>query len=129
MRLSNIFIFVFLAGGFLQAGGPGGGISEANAQTSTAGDASADQAEAPDNEICLDCHGIEGFDTEFPNGEPRQIHVSPERFGQSVHGKRFCVECHKDIIEIPHEEFVDRKVSCVQCHRSLWDTAQREGKT
>jgi cytochrome b subunit of formate dehydrogenase len=128
MRFSYISICAFLASVFLLADVPGDWISEANAQTAVADDASADEAEAPDNEICLDCHGMEGFDTETPNGETRQIHVSPDRFGQSVHGKRFCVECHKDIIEIPHEEFVDRKVSCVQCHRSLWDTAQKEGK-
>jgi len=46
-----------------------------------------------------------------------------------VHGKRFCVECHNDIVEIPHREFIDRKVSCVKCHRSLWDKARKEGRT
>ncbi len=128
MHLSKISIWVFLASFLLAVGLPADGIPQAYAQISTAGDAAADEAEAPDNEICLDCHGIEGFDTEYPDGEPRQIHISPDRFGQSVHGKRFCVECHNDIIEIPHREFVDRKVSCVRCHRSLWDTAQKEGR-
>jgi cytochrome b subunit of formate dehydrogenase len=72
---------------------------------------------------------MEDFESETASGETRQLHISPDRFGGSVHGKRFCVECHKDIIEIPHREFVDRKVGCVQCHRSLWDKAQREGRT
>jgi cytochrome b subunit of formate dehydrogenase len=129
MRLSKISICVFLASVFLLVGGLGGRIPAAYAQTTASGGDSAGEAEAPDNEICLDCHGMEGFDTEYPNGEPRQIHVSPERFEKSVHGRRFCVECHKDIIEVPHKEFVDRKVSCVRCHRSLWDTAKSEGKT
>ncbi|MDH5410486.1 MAG: cytochrome C [Alphaproteobacteria bacterium] len=122
MRSSRIFAFAFFSASiFLLTGLPAGWSSEANAQTA--------ETEAPDNEICLDCHGIEGFDAETPNGGTRQIHVSPDRFKESVHGKRFCVECHKDILEIPHEEFVERKVSCVQCHRKLWDDAQREGKT
>lgn len=129
MRPFNISVYAFFAVFLLLTGMPGEMIPAVNAQTAATGDTVADEAEAPDNEICLDCHGMEGFDTEYPNGEPRQIHVSPDRFGQSVHGKRFCVECHNDINEIPHAEFVDRKVSCVQCHRSLWDTAQKEGKT
>lgn len=129
MRPLKISVYAFFAVFLLLTGMPGEMIPAVNAQTAATGDTVADEAEAPDNEICLDCHGMEGFDTEYPNGEPRQIHVSPDRFGQSVHGKRFCVECHKDINEIPHAEFVDRKVSCVQCHRNLWDTAQKEGKT
>lgn len=120
---------IFLTSIFFLAGMPGNSIPGASAQTAAAGDVVADEAEAPDNEICLDCHGEAGFDTEYPNGETREIHVSPGRFGDSVHGKRFCVECHKDIVEIPHEEFVDRKVGCVKCHRSLWDKAQKEGRT
>ncbi|MDH3453336.1 MAG: cytochrome C, partial [Gammaproteobacteria bacterium] len=47
----------------------------------------------------------------------------------SVHGKRQCVECHKDITEIPHRKVAQRKVSCVQCHEALWETAQKENKT
>lgn len=129
MRLSKISICTFLTSLFLFTSPLVGWIPEANAQTSAAGDVSVGETAAPDNEICLDCHGMEGFEADTPNGGTRQIHVAPERFEQSVHGKRFCVECHKDINEIPHEEFVDRKVSCVQCHRSLWDTAQKEGKT
>ncbi|UCH73484.1 MAG: hypothetical protein JSU82_14225 [Rhodospirillales bacterium] len=89
--------------------------------------ATEELAEEFDNETCLDCHGFDDFTTEMPSGETRVLHISPERFGQSVHGKRLCVECHRDIIEIPHREFIDRKVGCVQCHRSLWDKAQMEG--
>ncbi len=123
MRPAVVSIFVLLASVVLLTASPVGWSGAAYAQTA------ADDPESWDNEFCLDCHGIEGFDTETPSGEPRQIHISPDRFGQSVHGKRFCVECHKDVTELPHREFVDRKVSCVQCHRNLWDTAQREGRT
>lgn len=129
MRFIEIFASAFLVVFFLLSGLPGGTILSTAAQAQESSGAPAEEAEAPDNEICLDCHGIEGFDTETPSGETRQIHISPDRFGQSVHGGRFCVECHNDIIEIPHREFVDRQVSCVKCHRSLWEKAQKEGRT
>ncbi|MBI4195257.1 MAG: cytochrome c3 family protein [Betaproteobacteria bacterium] len=56
----------------------------------------------------------------------RPLHVNPERFGRSVHSKRLCVECHKDITEIPHQKGVERKVGCVQCHEDLWAAAQEK---
>ena len=128
MRFSSLAACLFLLSVFVLAAGPEGWSTAAHAQTGVES-AAADDAESPDNEICLDCHGMEDFESETASGEMRQLHISPGRFGGSVHGKRFCVECHKDIIEIPHREFVDRKVGCVQCHRSLWDEAQREGRT
>jgi len=93
--------------------------------------AAAPAAEAPalDNALCLGCHGNEGFAMPGADGKPRALHVEQDRFEHSVHGKRQCVECHKDITEIPHEPGVDRKVSCVICHDDLWKAAQRDGKT
>jgi cytochrome c551/c552/cytochrome b subunit of formate dehydrogenase len=70
------------------------------------------------NATCLACHGNEKFTP----------HLEQERFEKSVHGKRQCVECHKDITEIPHKK-VAHKVSCVTCHDDLWKAAQKEGKT
>jgi predicted CXXCH cytochrome family protein len=94
-------------------------------------DVKAAEPAAPkfENEVCLGCHGNEGFAMPGPDGKMRQLHVMPDKFGKSVHGKRFCVECHKDITEIPHPTGVQHKVSCVTCHEALWDTAQKEGKT
>ena len=123
MRPAVISIIVLLASVLIMTASPGEWSGAAFAQTA------ADDPETWDNEVCLDCHGDEDFSTEAPSGEMRQLHISPDRFGQSVHGKRFCVECHKDITEIPHREFVERKVSCVQCHRKLWDEAKRGGRT
>ncbi len=126
MRPLVISSFVLVITILLAIAPPFGWSDAAYAQTATSGEPNE---ELMDNEICFDCHGMEDFTTETPSGEMRQLHISPDRFGTSVHGKRFCVECHKDINEIPHREFVDRKVGCVQCHRSLWDKAQREGRT
>ena len=87
--------------------------------------ADADPAK-PDNATCLGCHGNPGFATTAPDGQQRALHVMPDNFAASVHGKRQCVECHKDITEIPHKKGVAHKVSCVQCHESLWETADHK---
>jgi len=76
------------------------------------------------NEKCLRCHGRENFSRKTTNGEERQLHVNAEKFKQSVHGVRDCVNCHKDIVKIPHKKSVERKVGCVKCHQDLWQEAQ-----
>ncbi len=99
------------------------------ADTQAAGSAAPVAAEKPDNATCLACHGIEGFAMPGADEKMRPLHVAGDRFGHSVHGKRLCVDCHKDITEIPHKKGVDHKVSCVQCHEELWATAIKEDKT
>jgi cytochrome b subunit of formate dehydrogenase len=93
-------------------------------------EAAAQPAAPPglDKAMCLGCHGNEGFAMPDASGQPRALHVQKEKFEHSVHGKRECVECHKDITAGPHQKAV-RKVSCVSCHEQLWEAAQREGKT
>ncbi|HLE93563.1 MAG TPA: hypothetical protein VI543_03150 [Sulfuricaulis sp.] len=106
------------------AGAPG--IGEAQAAS---GEGAAQAAERPQNPMCLACHGNAGFAVPGADGKPRPLHVMKEKFEASVHGKRLCVECHKDISEIPHQKIGQHKVSCVQCHEALWKTAQKENKT
>jgi cytochrome c551/c552/cytochrome b subunit of formate dehydrogenase len=91
--------------------------------------APAAAAAAPDldNETCFGCHGNEGFEMPGPDGKPRSLHVVRENFEKSVHGKRRCVDCHRDITEIPHQKTAPLKVSCVECHESLWK-AMQDGK-
>jgi len=79
------------------------------------------------NERCLKCHGKENFSRKAKNGEERDLHVTAEKFKQSVHGGRDCVNCHKDIVKAPHRKGIDRKVGCVQCHQDLWKEAQETG--
>jgi cytochrome c551/c552 len=100
-----------------------------SAKAPAAAKAEAAPAEAPplDNEVCFGCHGNEGFEMPGPDGKPRSLHVVRENFEKSVHGKRRCVECHRDITEIPHEKTAPLKVSCVECHESLWK-AMQDGK-
>jgi cytochrome b subunit of formate dehydrogenase len=116
------------------AGVPGYGALAAEAEEVAAADAASEstdsgQAKRPENSICLGCHGFQGFATPGPDGVMRDLHVDKDGFQKSVHAKRGCVECHQDILQIPHRKNIDRKVGCVQCHRELWDKAQREGKT
>ena len=90
-------------------------------------DAAADQAAAPKlpNEVCLGCHGLQGFapaPTSSQHGIPM---VQQDRFLGSVHGKRMCVECHTNISKIPHEK-VEVKVSCVNCHQEQLATAEED---
>ncbi len=107
---------------------PAMGIA-AETAAETAGRAATPAAESLPSELCLGCHGNEGFGMPGADGKMRSLHVVPDKFKQSVHGKRLCVECHKDITEIPHKPGVQQRVSCVQCHEDLWAAAQRDGKT
>jgi hypothetical protein len=125
VHISRFLAWAFAAG-ILAAVATGGWSAQAEAQSDTAAESDAEEFE---NELCLGCHGEPGFAMPDAGGEMRQLHISPEKFAMSVHSQRNCVECHKDIIEFPHRENVERKVGCVQCHRSLWDAAQREDKT
>jgi thiosulfate reductase cytochrome b subunit len=52
--------------------------------------------------------------------------VVRDKFELSVHGKRQCVECHRDITEIPHQKAGPLKVSCVQCHQKLWQAMEQD---
>ena len=79
------------------------------------------------NDTCVGCHGNEGFSVPGADGKPRNLHVIADKFGKSVHGKRLCVECHKNITAIPHEPGTEVKVSCVECHESQWKSAQARG--
>jgi cytochrome b subunit of formate dehydrogenase len=81
------------------------------------------------NQTCMGCHGNAGFAARGADGKPRPLHVTGDKFGKSVHGKRNCVECHTDITEIPHKTGVTHKVNCVNCHDSLWKAAKAGNKT
>ena len=76
------------------------------------------------SDICLGCHGQEGF-APPKTAEPSYYMpmVQKDRFLGSVHGKRQCVECHTNVTKVPHEK-VEVKVSCVNCHEKLLEEAQ-----
>jgi len=79
------------------------------------------------NNKCLKCHGKENYTKKGANGEPRRLHITAEKFKESVHGDRDCVNCHTDIVKVPHKKGVDRKVGCISCHMDLWEQSQLAG--
>ncbi|VAW57590.1 Cytochrome c family protein precursor [hydrothermal vent metagenome] len=71
---------------------------------------------------CLDCHGIKGYsaiDEKQGVKIRRAIDVNHQAMQQSLHGKLTCVECHKDIKELPHKKEKLKAVNCVTCHQKL----------
>jgi len=119
----------YLAGQQAAPAKPAAPRPQAQAAPAKPAAAPAPAAAALDNATCLGCHGNEGFAMPGADGNMRALHVTKKKFESSVHGKRHCVDCHKDITEIPHQKVAQRKVSCVQCHEALWATAQKENKT
>jgi len=67
-------------------------------------------------EVCLGCHGTEGFTAPGADGKPRALHVAPPAFEKSVHGKFECALCHADVTAIPHDLKAREKVDCGNCH-------------
>ena len=59
------------------------------------------------NDDCLQCHNLKTKD--YP---PLDI----EQFNKTVHSKHFCIDCHRDIKEIPHSEKL-APVDCGACHK------------
>ncbi len=54
---------------------------------------------------CLECHGVKGYSAIYEKDvvrSKRSIDVSHQAMLQSLHGNLKCVECHKDIKELPH---------------------------
>jgi hypothetical protein len=80
-------------------------------------------------ETCLGCHGIEGFGVPDATGQMRSLYVDKDKFKNSVHGKWQCVDCHKQITQVPHEKLDRIKVSCVECHQNLWEEAKENNTT
>jgi cytochrome b subunit of formate dehydrogenase/nitrate/TMAO reductase-like tetraheme cytochrome c subunit len=55
---------------------------------------------------CLACH---------ESGDPQ---VDRKAFENSIHGSLDCVDCHKDVKEIPHPEKL-KPVDCAACHTDI----------
>ncbi len=82
---------------------------------------------ATTNDVCLACHGKDGFKIKLDSGETLVLTISGDQFGQSTHGQNglSCITCHVDIQGYPHpartmESIRDVKLkyytSCQQCH-------------
>ena len=98
------------------------GVAYANAQQPAAPAPEQPPAKIP-AEVCLGCHGIEGFGVPDANGKMRSLYIDPSKFTDSVHGKRACVDCHQQITQVPHEKLERIKVGCVACHEDQFEDA------
>jgi cytochrome b subunit of formate dehydrogenase len=81
----------------------------------------ADGAAQMSNEVCLGCHGAEGFAIPGADKKPRLLHVAPGPFEKSVHGKLECAMCHADVTAVPHDLQARPKVDCGTCHAEQKD--------
>jgi cytochrome b subunit of formate dehydrogenase len=69
------------------------------------------------NASCLDCHNDPGW-TEVIQGKEINLHVDPEGFANSIHGDWYCIDCHTDIVEVPHASDL-APVACADCHEDV----------
>jgi hypothetical protein len=70
---------------------------------------------APPVQKCELCHAKPGFQKKLDNGQIISLYVPPDSLAQSVHSKRECNECHRDVNEIPHKPGL-QWVDCTGCH-------------
>ena len=83
------------------------------------GDVSAAPAvSALTNEDCAMCHG---------GDDPEVARVSDATLTHSSHEGFACVDCHTDILEIPHDE-TPAKVDCTSCHMEEGETYTHHGR-
>ncbi|OGF63871.1 MAG: hypothetical protein A2Y62_19005, partial [Candidatus Fischerbacteria bacterium RBG_13_37_8] len=80
--------------------------------------------------FCATCHGNVGYAQIYhipaiKNEDCRKCHnmnageILPfdnERFDKAVHKRHFCVDCHRDIKNLPHDKKL-QEVSCGACHQ------------
>lgn len=72
-----------------------------------------------DNETCFECHlDMEHLGLLDVGG--KQVH-NPEdgSLKGEAHTEFSCIDCHADILQIPHREDVERTVTCLDCHEEV----------
>ncbi|MBM3214733.1 hypothetical protein FJZ36_07455 [Candidatus Poribacteria bacterium] len=69
------------------------------------------------NRGCMlaNCHGTPGGDRTLPDGSRGSAHVDEGELESSAHRGLACLECHTDIVAIPHEAALS-SVNCEACH-------------
>ncbi len=72
-----------------------------------------------DNKSCYECHGEEDLVGEI-DGEEVSMFINSNHYQNSVHADFYCIDCHQDIEELPHD-FELEKVDCGNCHFDMAD--------
>jgi len=97
-----------------------------------AGDAAGDEVPEAISD-CLDCHGEDGFVTEFGDGTEMDLHVSVDGFLHSVHGGELvCTDCHEGYEDGDHpsgtvfeSETAYKLITYDLCRKCHFDTYTR----
>jgi len=71
---------------------------------------------AQTNDDCLACHEDKTL-TKVRDKKTVSLYIDKNIIGKSVHGKRKCIDCHKDaaVADFPHPENLN-PVNCGSCH-------------
>src|SRR3989339_1312401 len=70
---------------------------------------------AADELNCILCHKYIGMSRIDEEGKFRLFYINEKMFKSGPHGKVKCLDCHRDINQIPHEPA--KKVNCtIECH-------------
>ncbi|RJP73673.1 MAG: hypothetical protein C4524_14245 [Candidatus Zixiibacteriota bacterium] len=64
---------------------------------------------------CEICHAKPNFHVVGADSVRVSLHVPPDSLAQSVHPRHECTDCHRDVVEIPHQPGLQR-VDCTSCH-------------
>lgn len=81
-----------------------------------------------ETQACLKCHNKAAEFKKLDNGEMLSLHVSTEKFVQSMHGETDCEDCHSNIeakthgkvkmsVESKRQYTLDMRESCRDCHK------------
>jgi hypothetical protein len=64
---------------------------------------------------CTICHGKPTFKKVLASGQVVSLFVNEAVLADSVHKEKKCVDCHADVVEIPHRQR-PQKINCTRCH-------------
>ena len=64
---------------------------------------------------CDICHAKPGFKRVLKSGRTQSLFVDGAAIEASVHKGKACIDCHVDVVEIPHTS-LPQPVNCAQCH-------------
>ena len=64
---------------------------------------------------CAVCHAKPDAKRVLPSGRVQSLFIDRDDLQHSVHRDKACVDCHTDVIEIPHTR-TPETVNCMRCH-------------
>ena len=64
---------------------------------------------------CDICHAKPDYKRVLKSGRAQSLYVAQEHVDASVHAGKQCIDCHVDVVEIPHTA-PPQPVNCTQCH-------------